>query len=269
MVSICSILFMLITLLFIFLMPVWMYLYLEKRYSISLKSVLVGGIVYIIAELIFKVPFVAYVESSQWYQWFNEDYMMYAVFWILEAAIVVEGIKYLVCKYTYKGKMVLKDALGIGLGFATLEAVLYVGANIIVNMLYSILINFNIIENYFPGYLGVGIADLITESLIEASPWLYIVAGLERLIVIPLAILASVLVYYAINRNKIRYLFMVVIFYFIVEGPLYYLGYDHLLLAEVYLFVIAAAATLYIRRLFKDNVLSQAEMKTSKVKQRD
>src|SRR5690554_8088529 len=101
------------------------------------------------------------------------------------------------------------------------------------------------------------IAALIKTQLIETSPFLFLAGGLERFFAIIIQIALSLIVLYAVVKRKFLFVIYAILLHTLVNGPpviLLQQGFN-VWVAELYVFILAAVALLFILRSRKLFVL--------------
>ena len=79
MVSSLSIACMFITLLIVFLFPIGLLIYMYRKERIALKAVLVGAIVFVVFQLLTRIPLLSALAGQEWYQNLVENPLFYAI----------------------------------------------------------------------------------------------------------------------------------------------------------------------------------------------
>jgi len=67
-VSITAIVFMVFSLLLIFLFPIGLIIFMYRKYGISFKALLVGAAVFMIFQFLTRIPLLAVLGRQPWYE---------------------------------------------------------------------------------------------------------------------------------------------------------------------------------------------------------
>ncbi|MBQ6453310.1 MAG: YhfC family intramembrane metalloprotease, partial [Coriobacteriales bacterium] len=215
MVPTASIIFMGVTALIAFVVPIVLAIYFVRTKRGELVPILVGAAVFIVFALVLEslvhnafllhTGVGAKVYANPW---------LFAIYGGVMAGLFEETGRFTAFKTVLRKKQGNDaNALTYGVGHGGCEAILLVGLSYISNIYLAVLIN-------------AGMADMLTaplsgdlleqmqaalDSLIYAPPMLFLAAGVERISAIFLHIALSVLVWFAAKDAKQRLLFPIAI----------------------------------------------------------
>lgn len=207
MVSNTSIIYMFISLILSIFVPFGLIIFFKLKYKISLKSVLIGVLVFFVFQVLLRIPMITYLRQTSWYT-INvaSTPIILAIFLGLTAGLFEEGGRYLAFKFVLKKERKWKDGIAFGLGHAGIESVLLVGIAYISNIVISFLIN----SGTFSTESVQGL-DILKNTLINTESYMFILGGIERLFVLSIHIGLTLIVLYGIRKGKKIYLLLAIL----------------------------------------------------------
>lgn len=256
MVSTLSIGFMLFSALLIFLFPLGLAVYMYKKEGISLKAILVGAAVFILFQILIRIPLLNVLNTQPWFQGLAANIFFSAmVVGGLSAGISEEIGRYLGFRFFLKNELSWKNGIAYGIGHGGIEAILLMGTTYINNAVLSLMINNGAFDRVIAPELDSELAAAIKTQLIETSPFLFLVGGLDRVFAITIQIALSLVVLYAVVKRKFSFVIYAILLHALVNSiPVILMqqGFN-VWAAEIYLFILAAIALFFIirsRKLF-------------------
>lgn len=260
MVNTLSIGFMIFSALLIFLFPLGLAVYMYKKERISLKAILIGAAVFILSQILIRIPLINVLGTKPWFQGLLSNIFFTAlVVGGLSAGVFEEIGRYLGFRFFLNNELSWKNGIAYGIGHGGIEAVLLVGMKYINNIVTSFMINNGTFDRVIAPQLDGELAALIKTQLIETSPFLFLAAGLERFFTIIIHIALSLVVLYAVMKRKFLFVIYAILLHTLVNGPpviLLQQGFG-VWVSELYVFIIAAVALLFIvrsRKLFRTGI---------------
>jgi uncharacterized membrane protein YhfC len=257
-VSTLSIGFMIFSALLVFLLPLGLAVYMYKKEQISLKAILTGVAVFVLSQLLIRIPILNILGMQPWFKglWTN-IFFSAVVVGGFSAGLVEEIGRYLGFRFFLNNELSWKNGIAYGIGHGGIEAILLVGTSYINNIVTSFMINNGTFDRVIAPQLDGEIAALIKTQLIETSPFLFLAGGLERFFAIIIQIALSLIVLYAVVKRKFLFVIYAILLHTLVNGPpviLLQQGFN-VWVAELYVFILAAVALLFILRSRKLFVL--------------
>lgn len=259
MVSNTSVMFLIISLIISVGLPLGLTAYFYKKYKISIKAVFTGVFIFVLFSqvlekllhyfVLIKNPETAALLKNPW---------LFMIYGGLAAGIFEEVGRYVGFKFLLKGRREWKDGIAYGIGHGGIESILLGGIISLQNIIYSNLINSGTFEKALSGKVPDSMLVSIKNTLINTSPYLFGVAGVERMFAITLHIALSLLVLYGIKRGKNVYLLYAIIIHAIIDFPaaLYQIGkVKSVFLVEGGALVVAIISLAFIaksKNLFKN-----------------
>ena len=250
MVSPLSILCMTISLALVILFPTILALMMWRRYRISWLAVLVGAVVFLVFQVLTRIPLLTVLAQTAWYQQMAENIFLVALFLGFSAGIFEEIGRWLGIRFLLIGRWQTKNGVAYGIGHGGFEAIFLIGLTYLNNLIISIMINTGIYDTLIAPQAGP-MADTIKSRLVETPPYLFLVGGLERVLAIIFHIGLSVLVLNAVRLRRPLYLLYAILLHGIVNLVAVMLSQQPnigIWLSEGFMVLVAVVTYLYIRR---------------------
>ncbi len=237
------------TLLICSALPVGAALYLHRRMGISGRAILVGAVVFIVSQLILRIPILQYLSGQPWYQERMTSILFSIAVLALSAGIFEEVGRFLGFSWGLRQNLRWKDGVAFGIGHGGIEAAALVGTTYLNNLVMSLHINRGTFAGEIAPQLGAQ-APIIQEQLVATPPHMFFLAGWERLTVMLLHIGLSILVLQAVRSGRGRYLLYAIAAHTTLNipavlGPAWNIGME---LIQVFLTVLAACSIFLIMR---------------------
>jgi uncharacterized membrane protein YhfC len=224
-------------------------LYIKKR--ISLAAVLVGALVFLVFQLLTRIPMLQMLSQVAWYRELSQNLVLIALFLSFTAGLFEEVGRYIGMRLFMKNKLQIKNGVAYGLGHGGFEAIVLVGLTYINNLVLSLAINSGQFESTFGAPLGAS-AELIRQQLINTDPYLFAVAGLERMMTLVVQVALSLVVLLALRRKNLIYLVYAILLHMLVDFVVVILvNRVNVVVSEAAVFVFAVIGLVFILRLWK------------------
>lgn len=217
-ISFASILGMLFSFFIALVLPIVLLILIRKKTKANITSFLVGCAVFVVFALVLEQILHSAVFALTGPA-LTENLLLYALYGGLAAALFEETGRWLGMKYLMKDSLSKPNAFMYGIGHGGIEAILLVGITYGNNLLYSILINLNLIEASLSSLDEElqQITFLQLQPLWELPSWQFYMAGAERLFALTLQIVFSVFVYHALVSGHRKFWFLAFIAHFAVD----------------------------------------------------
>lgn len=210
-----SIVFMCVTLLICFGVPVALAIWAKVRYKkeFSFLPLLLGVVGFALFQLFLRINVMLPIIQSL--PWFKEAIQLtwvkwaYAGFLCLTAGLFEEPVRFLAFTILKKKRQV-PNGLSYGIGHGGIEAILIVGLVYVNNLVYSIMINsggWGTMLSMLPQAYQAQYEN-IRMSLVSASPDMFLLGGVERLFTIFIQIAFSLIIVRGFMVNK-RWLYLI------------------------------------------------------------
>ena len=215
-VSPLSIIFMCVTLLICFGVPIGLAIWGKVKYkrAFSFLPLLLGIVGFTLFQIVIRVNIL--LPMIQTASWFKESISqpsfqwLYVVFLCVTAGLFEEPVRFAAFAILKK-KQQYPNGLSYGIGHGGIEAILLIGLTYVNNLIYSIMINtgaFDPMLSSLPQAYQPQL-EAARTALISTSPDLFLIGGLERVFTIAIQIALSVLVVrgFMVNRKWIYLVF--------------------------------------------------------------
>lgn len=204
MVSPASIGFIIFSLVLIFGFTIGLVIYLCVKRKASIVAVLVGALVFLVFQLLTRVPLLQVIGQMDWYQAMAASLPLLAIFLSVTASLFEETGRYLAFRFVLKNKLETKNAVAYGVGHGGFEAIVLVGLTYINNLVISLAINNGTYDQSIGPALGAS-AETVKNQYLNLPSSIFAVGGIERFLTILAHIGLSVLVYYAVRYRMPRF----------------------------------------------------------------
>lgn len=209
-VSGLSILFMFVSVLVCFGLPIGLAIWAGRRYRgrLSFIAVLAGAAGFFVSQIIFRVPLLqAVLPAFEWFKRLQQMPWAYIAFLSFTAGLVEEPARFIAFSLMRKRRSFV-DGLGYGIGHGGIEAIIVVGLSYVGNIALSIAINSGTL-----GALGSSLPASVVSSLTDTPSYLFLVGGLERVFAVSLQIALSLVVLsgFQVGRRAVYLVFAILL----------------------------------------------------------
>jgi uncharacterized membrane protein YhfC len=248
MVNTLSIVFMVISMLICFLLPVALIIYFYRNYKISLIAVLFGALVFLLSQVAIRIPLLSILGKQQWYIDMSANIYVSALFLGLSAGIFEEVGRYIVMKLLMKKSLNWKNGIAFGIGHGGIEAIVIVGLTLLNYIVISIMINSGLFDSTIAATLPPAIAEQIRTTLIDTPTINFLGGGFERTMTMIIQIALSIMVLYSVKFKKPIYLLYAILLHAVLDSPtvvLVDMGLN-VWIIEIFIAACAAVSLIYI-----------------------
>lgn len=209
MVSTATILACIFTLLVCMVLPVVLLILFALKFKQEniFPAWLLGAAGFFVTQMLIRVPILTVLQSQHWFITFSQSHLFaYAFSLAFTAGLFELAGRFAVAKLMAKN-LTFRRSLAAGLGHGSIEAILLVGMTYVNNLLYIFMINsgaFDVILQQTAA-MGVDISqlELIRVQLLGASPALFLLASLERVLTMICHTAMSLIVCYGVAHRKV------------------------------------------------------------------
>jgi uncharacterized membrane protein YhfC len=254
MVSTATIAAIIFTLNVCFLVPIGLAVYFYKKHKIYLPAILVGALAFAVTQPLSRIPLLQLLSAQDWYSQMAQNTILLALFLSLTAGLFEETGRFICFKYILKNKLAWKNGLAYGIGHGGFEAIAIVGLSSINNLVFTKIINSGQIDS-LAAALPPETLNYLVEQLTTASPLVFMLGGIERIMVITIHLALSLVVLYGVRQGKNIYWLYAVLLHTLVNFPAVILQRYGLWVTEGLIFIMFSAALVFIvksRRWFTD-----------------
>ncbi|MPW24909.1 YhfC family intramembrane metalloprotease [Alkalibaculum sp. M08DMB] len=177
-----SILFITLTAIISVVLPIGLMIYFKRKYNASILYFIVGIIVFSLFQIFTRIPMLHWLSGQFWFTVnILSNNIVYILFLALTAGIFEEVGRFLAFKFVLTNNREWKNGLVFGIGHGGIEAITMVGINYLIFIIIILNMNFQWFDTIVSIIPNVSI---VNDLLLESSPYLFLMAGLERLFVI-------------------------------------------------------------------------------------
>jgi uncharacterized membrane protein YhfC len=264
MVSSSTITALLIATVVCFLFPPVFAVWFKIKHKISLKPVFLGVAVFILFVLILEQMMHVFVLRNG----LITNPVIFAIYGALAAGVFEEGGRFIAYTTLLKDKGEWKDGIAYGIGHGGIETIIIGGFSYLSNLTYSNLINSGMFESVFGTDLPEDQLAQINElkqALLELSGTTVMIGTLERVFAFGLQLALSLIVLYAVRKQRYIYVLAAVLIHALIDFPavLFQMGILNLYTVESMAFVVFIASVIFIvksKKLFNDSELRGTEI---------
>lgn len=221
MVSVLSIIFMVISLIICFGVPIALAVIFIKKGVSKIKVFFIGMLGFVIMQIAIRIPLLSLIANQAWYLRLSENIVLISLFLGLTAGLFETVGRFIVFKFFLKKERSYEDGLMAGLGHGGIEAIVLVGLTYINNIVFSVMINLGVSDMLLGASSAIPEARAGLETAITAltttAPSMFLLGGVERVFTIVIHMALSLLVLEGIKRKKA---FLYMCFAFLAHGLL-------------------------------------------------
>lgn len=167
---------------------------------------LLGAAGFFVMQIIIRTPILSILSLSEGFLSFAANhYVLYCFVLALTAALFELIGRYAVAKIMSKN-LTFERGFAAGLGHGGIEAMVLIGMTYVSNLIYIVMINTGTFDTIVEqtAALGVDTASLtaLKETLVGSSPFIFLLAGYERILTVIFHVALSLVVCYFVRRKK-------------------------------------------------------------------
>jgi len=235
------------------ILPFILLVYLMKKKLLSWKSLLMGILIFIVFSQIFeKILHVLVLAPNGVELKSSSNPYLFALYGGLAAGVFEEMGRYIAFKLFLKNNRHYKDGLSYGLGHGGIEAIFIGGMSALSSLLIASLVQSGNLQKVMGSVLPDDQITALSEQFEHASFWLFAAGGFERSFALALHIALSILVLYAIRKQKFVYVLYAILIHAAINffPALYQAGtITNLLLIEIFLGIIAIVSVVFVVKM--------------------
>lgn len=254
-VSELSIIFMVISSLAGFAIPVILFIFFRKKKEADILPFFVGCAVMLVFALILESAVHQIVLGSSVGERILGNIWLYALYGGLMAGLFEETGRFIAFKTVLKKQDKDVNALMYGAGHGGFEAAVLLGISMISNIAIAVMINSGNTSVLTETLSGDALTQMeaALEDMTTTAPYIFLIGIIERVFAITLQIALSVIVWTAVKNKKRWYLYpaAILIHFFVDAAAVILMHYNvPTLLIEVLVGVMAALAAVFAKNLF-------------------
>lgn len=166
---------------------------------------ILGAAGFFVTQILIRVPILYWLQGQSWFLTFSLNHLfLYAFVLAFTAGLFELAGRFGVAKLMKN--VSFNRSLAAGLGHGGIEAMVIAGSAYINNIAYSVMINAGIFDTVLAeaAAMGVDVSQLylIRDTLLTASPALYLLGGYERILAMTCHAAMTMIVCYSMHRGK-------------------------------------------------------------------
>jgi len=251
MISQQTIVYLIFSIVISIIVPLALLLYFRIKYHISLKSVLVGALIFLIFTQVLEKALHFYVMTvNQETAQLLKNPAIFAAYGCLAAGIFEEIGRFIGFKYLLARFRSWADGVAYGIGHGGIESILIGGVTNIQNIIFARLVKSGQLESTLQGKIPLETLTQLKDTLINTPPYVFSLAGIERIAAVTMQIALSLLVLYAVKEKRFNILVYAILLHaaFNLPAALYQMQRINVLTAEAIVAVFGILAYLFIIR---------------------
>ena len=167
---------------------------------------LLGAAGFFVTQFLIRVPILTALQFQPWFVSFSQNHLFgYAFTLAFTAGLFELAGRFLVAKLMRRN-LNYKRSFAAGLGHGSIEAMLLVGTTYLNNIIYIFMINSGTFDTLVAqaAATGMDVSSLwqIKDTLLQASPLLFLLASYERALAMTAHLAMSLIVCYGIHCGK-------------------------------------------------------------------
>jgi uncharacterized membrane protein YhfC len=246
MVSKLSIVFIIVSIIISVGFSVGLFIYFYRKSRISIKAVIVGALTFIVfTQVLEKLLHIFVIKNN-----FFPNPWQFAIYGMLAAGVFEEVGRFISYKLFLKNNKERKDGIAFGIGHGGIEAILIGGLANIQYIVFVNLINTGMLEKTLSGKIPVETLSSLKALLVNSTPALFLMGGVERIVAVTAQIALSLLVLLSVRYKKYSYLILAIIAHALMDFPaaLYQMHLANIWVVEGILMIMFVIALVFIRK---------------------
>ncbi len=238
------------------LLPIVLWIYFTRKFSLSWKLVLAGGLTFIASQIL-HIPLLRVLAPSLK----GLSLLVNAIILGLLAGIFEETARYILFKWILKKSRSWEEGILVGLGHGGTEALILGGlaALAFVNMLVYRNVDLSTIPSIPANQLALAKQQV---AAYWSTPWyIALLPFVERIFAITLHVSLSVMVLYSIAAHRMNWFWLALLWHAVVDAVAVYVGPKIGVLGTEGIVAIFAIVSLWIifsmRTKFSENVTNR------------
>ncbi len=233
-------------------LPVVWYLLIKKEGTL-IGFWIAGALSFYLTQMVIRLPILQLLlPKVSWYASMTSNIIIYGLFLGLTAALFETAGRSFTMNFLLKKRLSYKSAMVHGIGHGGIEAILFVGINYIIYVIFAIMLNRG---NLTPiaWIVPMEQQELLKTILSQTESSMFLIAGVERVMVMVFHVAMSLLVAIGImKKQQIKYTLMVILLHTALDfGAVIlsqYITNIYLIEAYVLLFAILGVIIIILSR---------------------
>ena len=188
-----------------------------------------GAAGFFLMQVVIRVPILSTLSLMPGFVSFVENhYVLYALMLGLTAALF-EVVGRFACAKILNKNLTYTKGFAAGLGHGGIEAMVLIGMTYVSNLLYVVMINSGTIEMVIAQTeaMGVDVTPVYTlvDTLVNTPPYLYLLAGYERILAMIGHVAMTLVVFYFMSKKQtLKGIGICVLYHFVMDSMVGIIG---------------------------------------------
>lgn len=223
-----------------------------------------GALGFFLAQYLIRLPILSVLSENEGFMNLMSSFFVYAPIMAISAALLDFIMKLIIIKgFVLKKEDEPAKVLALGFGYGSLEAIFLVALTFINNLVFVYYINSRRINELLAMSMDTNLMNNIIATLIDGSPWYFLMIGIERILLLLVHMALTILIYQGVKAKKQGWKSYVLAFgmHVFLEMSVSLMKYYKfpLLAIEIYVGILAYASIKIIRSFYRtikeENVL--------------
>lgn len=202
-VSLFSMINMVISVVVIFGLP-FLFFWIFRKKTGLFRAMAAGSMAFFVAQYVIRIPIMNRILVLDQFAFIFDRPVLYAIILALSAAFFELVFRIVVLRYFIPDIQKKHHILAVGFGHGMIEAILLVGLSYINNLIVSFLINSDRVSEIATETTDPAIIDQVVTTLVETSSWVFLVGGLERVLMIGIHMAITILAFKGLRNASMR-----------------------------------------------------------------
>lgn len=202
-VSIFSMINMVVSVIVIFGLP-FLFFWIFRKKTGLFRAMAAGAMAFFVAQYVIRIPIMNRVLVMDQFAFVFDSPLLYAVILAVTAAFFELVFRILVLRYFIPDTQKKHHILAVGFGHGMIEAILLVALSYINNLIVSFLINSDRVSEIITETTDVNLVNQMVETLVNTSSWVFLVGGIERVLMIGIHMAITILAYKGLKNTNLR-----------------------------------------------------------------
>jgi uncharacterized membrane protein YhfC len=224
MVSIYTVICLSVSVLLAIGLPIGLFLFMRKKYGIKTVPMLTGVLAFVVFVLVLeqKIHLIVLKPDMAGNFTLMQKPVLYMLYGAFMAGIFEETARFVSFSLLKKKYQDIKTGVSYGVGHGGIEAILIGGIAMISNLVFCFLINSGHTGMITDGLSGAALdkVNSTITALTTVEPHIFLISGIERTMALCIQISLSIIVWHAVNKKGLLWLFpLAIVSHAIIDFP--------------------------------------------------
>ena len=178
--------------------------YLFRSKKEVFRTMAAGAMGFFIAQYVIRLPILNSLLSLSTTRLILDNVWLYAIVLGFSAALFQFILRIVILKWFMSGSQQKHHVISAGFGHGVLEAIFLVAIPHLNSIFLSIMINNNRISELFSDTADPNVVNQIIEGFVNANSWIFLMSGIERIMVVFIQIAITILVFKGLQDRSNR-----------------------------------------------------------------